>query len=50
MMQDGEAQMIGFFLLRGHSLDELLSLSRVDKAFYYAAMEIYYKEMERLSK
>lgn len=47
MTEDAEAQMIGFYLLRGHTLDELLALSRIDKAFYCAAMEIYYERMEK---
>lgn len=41
MEQDGEAKLIGFYLLRGHSLEELLSLSTADRAFYYAAMKVY---------
>jgi hypothetical protein len=49
MAEDAEAQMIGFYLLRGHALDELLTLSRIDKAFYYAAMEIYYERMEKMT-
>lgn len=46
MEQDGEAELIGFYLLRGHSLEEMLSLSTVDKAFYGAAMRIYYERKE----
>lgn len=49
MEEDAEAQMLGFYLLRGHSLDELLGLSRTDKAFYLAAMRIYYEQMERVT-
>ena len=39
MAQDAEAAMIGFYLLRGHSLEELLSLSHADKLFYIAEYE-----------
>ena len=46
MAQDAEAAMIGFYLLRGHTLNELTALSTADKAFYYAAMQIYYQLME----
>lgn len=46
MMQDVEATMIGFYLLRGHSLEELLSLSHADKLFYIAAMDKYHEELE----
>lgn len=46
MKQDAEAQMIGFYILRGHSIDEMMALSTTDKAFYYAAMQIYYERME----
>lgn len=48
MEQDGEAELIGFYLLRGHSLDELLALSTVDRAFYYAAMKLYYERKEAM--
>ena len=46
MEQDDEATMIGFYILRGHTLDELTALSTADKAFYYAAMQIYYEQKE----
>lgn len=46
MGQDAEAAMIGFYLLRGHTLQELTTLSESDKVFYYAAMQIYYERME----
>lgn len=45
MKQDGEAAMIGFYILRGRSLEEMLSLGTADKMFYMAAMEL---EMEML--
>lgn len=45
MRQDGEATMISFYILRGHTLEEMLSLGTVDKMFYTAAMEL---EMEML--
>lgn len=38
--------MIGFYLVRGHSLKELMSLSTVDKLFYYAAMTAYLEEVK----
>lgn len=50
MKQDAEAQMIGFYLLRGHTLDEMLSLSTTDRLFYLAAMEIYNDELRELEK
>lgn len=50
MKQDAEAQMIGFYLLRGHSLNELMSLSSIDKLFYISAMEIYAEEMEKAAE
>lgn len=50
MKQDAEAQMIGFYLLRGHSLTELMSLSTIDKLFYISAMEIYAEEIEAASE
>lgn len=50
MKQDAEAEMIGFYLLRGHSLNELLSLSTIDKLFYVSAMEIYIEEIEKNTK
>lgn len=43
MGRDGEAQMIAFYLLRGHSLDELLRLGFIEKMFYIAAMEKYFE-------
>lgn len=46
MKQDAEAAMIGFYILRGHSLEELLSLSHADKLFYIAAMDKYHEELE----
>lgn len=46
MTQDAEAAMIGFYLLRGHSLKELLSLSHADKLFYIAAMDKYHEELK----
>ena len=45
MRQDGEATMISFYILRGHTLEEMLSLGTADKMFYTAAMEL---EMEML--
>lgn len=50
MKQDAEAQMIGFYLLRGHTLNEMLSLSTTDRLFYLAAMEIYNDELRELEK
>lgn len=50
MKQDAEAQMVGFYLLRGHTLDEMLSLSTTDRLFYLAAMEIYNDELQELEK
>ena len=50
MRQDAEAQMIGFYLLRGYTLDEMLSLSTTDRLFYLAAMEIYNDELRELEK
>lgn len=50
MERDGEAAMIGFYLLRGHTLDELLGLSTTDKFFYLAAMRIYYERLEKMEK
>lgn len=49
MEQDAEAAMIGFYLLRGHSLEELTNLSTTDKFFYSAAMRIYYERMEAIA-
>lgn len=46
MAQDAEAAMIAFYILRGHSLGELLSLSHADKLFYIAAMDKYHEELE----
>lgn len=43
MKQDGEAAMIGFYILRGHTVEEMMSLGTADKLFYAAAMEL---EME----
>ncbi len=43
MRQDDETSMIGFYILRGHTLEEMLSLGTADKLFYAAAMEL---EME----
>ena len=50
MKQDADAQMVGFYLLRGHTLDEMLSLSTTDRLFYLAAMEIYNDELRELEK
>ncbi len=50
MKQDAEAQMIGFYLLRGHTLDEMLSLSTTDRLFYLAAMEIYNDELRGIGE
>ena len=49
MAQDVEAAMIDFYLLRGHTLQELTTLSASDKVFYYAAMEKYYERMEAMT-
>ena len=38
--------MISFFLLRGHTLDEMLSLTIAEKAVYTAAMVVYLEEVE----
>ena len=46
MTQDVEAAMIDFYLLRGHTLQELTTLSASDKVFYYAAMEKYYERVD----
>ena len=46
MAQDVEAAMIDFYLLRGHTLQELTTLSTLDKVFYYAAMKKYYERVE----
>ena len=32
--------MIGFYILRGHTLKEMLSLGTADKLIYAAAMEL----------
>lgn len=48
MKQDADAQMIGFYILRGHTLDEMMSLSTTDRLFYLAAMEIYNEEMQEI--
>lgn len=50
MKQDAEAQMIGFYLLRGHTLDEMLSLSTTDRLFYLAAMSIYNDELQEMGE
>ena len=50
MSRDGEAQMIAFYLLRGHSLDELLGLDLIEKAFYIAAMEKYIEEVSKVGQ
>lgn len=49
MEQDAEAAMIGFYILRGHTIQELTTLSTSDKVFYYAAMEKYYERMEAMT-
>ena len=40
MKQDIEATLIGFYILRGHTLEEMLSLGTTDKLIYAAAMEL----------
>lgn len=50
MTQDAEAEMIGFYLLRGHTLDELLSLSTSDRIFYAAAMLRYKEELDEIAE
>ena len=50
MGRDGEAQMIAFYLLRGHSLDELFGLGMIEKMFYIAAMEKYAEEVSKVGK
>lgn len=50
MKQDADAEMVGFYILRGHTLDEMLSLSTTDRLFYLAAMEVYKDEMKMLEK
>lgn len=50
MKQDAEAQMIGFYILRGHTLDEMLSLSTTDRLFYLAAMSIYNDELQEIGE
>ncbi|WP_251612898.1 hypothetical protein [Senimuribacter intestinalis] len=42
--------MIGFYLLRGHTLNELLSLSTVEKAVFMAAMAQHNEERQQLTK
>ncbi len=50
MQQEAEAQMIGFYLLRGHTLNELLSLSTIEKAVFMAAMAQHNEERQQLAK
>lgn len=40
MKRDIEAALIGFYILRGHTLEEMLSLGTADKLIYAAAMEL----------
>ena len=49
MKQDEEAAMIGFYLLRGHTLEELTTLSKTDRVFYHAAMRNFYERMEAMN-
>ena len=50
MAQDAEAAMIAFYILRGHSLDSLASLSSADKIIYMATMQKYCEEIETATK
>ena len=43
MEQDAEFQMYAFYVTRGHTLEELVNLSRLEKLLMYHAMENYYK-------
>lgn len=36
--------MMAFYVVRGHSIEELSNLSETDKIFLHCARELYYKE------
>lgn len=40
--------MISFFLLKGHTLEEMLTLSTAEKLFYTASMEVYSEELSKI--
>lgn len=42
--------MISFFLLRGHTLDEMLSLTTAEKAIFTASMAAYLEEVSEAVK
>ena len=42
--------MIGFYVLRGHTLDELLNLSTIEKVIFMAAMNNHNEEIEHILK
>ncbi len=47
-MRDGELNMLAFFAVRGIDPQKIISSPPLTKRFYYHAMELYYKEQERI--
>ena len=43
-MHDAETNMIAFYLVRGHKLEDLLNMSYLEKRFLYHARIAYYEE------
>lgn len=50
MKRDPELQMIGFYVLRGHDHEKLLSLSPVEKQAYGIWMEQHYEQEDKRYK
>ena len=42
--------MVALFMLKGHSLDELLRLSDSELIVYYAVADYYYEELSSLEQ
>ena len=47
-MRDGELNMLAFFAVRGIDPQKIISSPPLTKRFYYHAMELYYKEQEKV--
>ena len=49
-MRDSELDMLAFFAVRGVPPENILNSDVLTKRFYYHAMQMYYKEREKLIK
>lgn len=50
MEKDSELNMLSFFAVRGIKPEYILSLSPLERGFYYRSMELWYKELNVILK